>query len=145
MKVRSHFYFAVVVGSLCWLFLSPLGCGKGGPTGPSTPQITWDTPGPIVYGTALGAAQLNASANVAGSFAYSPARGTMLHPGSQVLSAIFTPTDTVNYTLASASLVLTVNPAEPALSWATPTAMTYGTALSAAQLNATVSVAGALT
>src|SRR5205814_4196219 len=39
----------------------------------AAPAVTWPNPVEIVYGTALGATQLNASANVAGTFAYSPA------------------------------------------------------------------------
>jgi hypothetical protein len=38
--------------------------------------ITWSAPADIVYGTALSATQLNATANVAGSFVYAPAAGT---------------------------------------------------------------------
>ncbi len=41
----------------------------------ATPVITWATPADIVYGTALSATQLNASADVAGSFIYTPAAG----------------------------------------------------------------------
>jgi hypothetical protein len=35
--------------------------------------ISWSTPADIVYGTALSATQLNATANVPGSFVYAPA------------------------------------------------------------------------
>ena len=45
----------------------------------------------------LGAAQLNASSTIAGSFAYTPAAGAVLPAGTQTLSAVFTPTDLVNY------------------------------------------------
>src|SRR5206468_4122634 len=41
-----------------------------------TPSITWATPAAITYGTALSAAQLDASSPVAGTFKYSPAAGT---------------------------------------------------------------------
>ncbi len=47
-----------------------------------TPIITWPDPAGIVYGTALGATQLDATASVAGTFAYSPAAGTILNGGS---------------------------------------------------------------
>src|ERR1700730_5532330 len=60
-----------------------------------TPTITWTTPTPINYGTALSATQLDASTSVAGTFAYSPASGTLLTAGSKTLSVIFTPTDMV--------------------------------------------------
>ncbi len=77
-----------------------------------TPVVTWGTPTSIVYGTALGAAQLNATSAVPGTFAYSPPLGTYLHAGpDQVLSATFTPTDTVTYDTVTASVLLSVTPA----------------------------------
>jgi hypothetical protein len=82
---------------------------------------------------------------VAGTFPYSPAAGTVLPVGSQTLSVTFTPASTTNYTTATASVTLTVNPATPVITWATPAAITYGTALSATQLNATSNVAGTFT
>ncbi len=108
----------------------------------ATPTITWATPAAITYGTALSATQLNTSSTVAGSFAYSPAAGTVLTSGSQPLTATFTPTDTTDYTTAAATVTLTVNKATPPITWATPAAITYGTALSATQLNASSTVAG---
>jgi hypothetical protein len=106
------------------------------------PDITWATPAAITYGTALSATQLDASTTVAGTFAYSPVAGTVLSGGSQKLTATFTPTDTVDYTTATAVVTLTVNKATPPITWATPAAITYGTALSATQLDATSTVAG---
>lgn len=108
----------------------------------STPVITWSTPAPITYGTALGTSQLDATANVPGTFSYSPAIGTVLTAGSQTLNVTFTPTDTNDYTTATSTVPLTVNKATPALSWPAPTAITYGTALSASQLDATANVPG---
>lgn len=108
----------------------------------ATPAINWATPTSITYGTALGAAQLDASSTVAGSFVYSPAAGTVPGAGPQTLSVIFTPTDTTDYTTATATVTLTVNQATPAITWPTPAAITYGTALSGTQLNATANVAG---
>ena len=46
----------------------------------ATPTITWATPADIVYGTALSATQLNATASVPGTFVYTPAAGTVLRP-----------------------------------------------------------------
>jgi sugar lactone lactonase YvrE len=109
---------------------------------PGTPKITWATPAAITYGTALSSTQLNASATVAGAFAYSPVSGTVLTLGTHTLSVTFTPTDTTDYTSATATVQLVVNQATPAITWATPTAITYGTALSATQLNASSTVAG---
>jgi hypothetical protein len=68
--------------------------------------------------------------------------GTLLKAGTQTLSVTFTPADTTDYTTAKATVALTVNKATPAITWATPTAITYGTALSATQLDATSKVAG---
>jgi hypothetical protein len=108
----------------------------------NVPAITWSTPAAVPYGTALGNAQLNATANVAGTFAYTPAAGTLVTVGTQTLSAIFTPSDTKNYSAATASVRLSVTQASPLISWATPAPVAIGTALSAAQLNATASVPG---
>ena len=176
-------------------------------------------PADIIYGTALGATQLNATANVAGTFIYTPAAGTVLNAGSHTLSVTFTPTDAANYNGATANVTMTVDQgdagdhlgepgrhrlrhgarrdaaerdrhvagtfvytpaagtvlnagcadavgdlhadrcgelhdgatanvtldvakATPAITWAAPAAIIYGTALSATQLNATANVAG---
>ena len=117
------------------------------PSNKTTPSITWDTPAAIPYGTALSNLQLNATANVPGSFAYTPAAGTVLQPGSQTLSTMFTPTDTSTYSTAASTVQLTVTPATvtqttPVITWPPPSAIPLGTALSAAQLNATANVAG---
>ena len=106
------------------------------------PVITWPTPVPITYGTALNAAQLNATANVPGTFTYSPSAGTVLIAGSQTLTVTFTPTDTTGYTTATATVTLTVNKAPSVITWPTPAPITYGTVLSATQLNASANVFG---
>jgi len=108
----------------------------------ATPTITWATPSAITYGTALSSTLLNATANVPGTFVYSPVSGTVLGAGSQTLSVTFTPTDTTDYNTATATVTLTVNKATPTITWATPSPITYGTALSSTQLNATASVPG---
>src|SRR5262249_5308930 len=60
---------------------------------------------------ALSATQLDATADVAGSFAYTPAVGTVLNAGTQTLSVTFTPADTTDYADATASVPLTVDKA----------------------------------
>jgi hypothetical protein len=77
-----------------------------------TSTISWPTPNPIPYGTALSAAQLNATASVAGKFTYTPAAGTVLNAGAQTLSVKFAPTLSTDYTVATASAELTVNPVD---------------------------------
>ena len=109
----------------------------------ATPVINWPSPAPITYGTALSASQLDASSPVAGSFAYTPASGTVLAAGVQTLSVAFTPNDTADYTANTTTVQLTVNKLMPTISWSAPAAIEYGNALSSKQLNATSSVAGA--
>jgi hypothetical protein len=108
----------------------------------ATPAISWATPAAITYGTALSGTQLNAGSTVAGSFSYSPGAGTVLKAGQQTLTVTFTPTDTTDYATATATEMLLVNQATPTVTWATPRAITYGTALSGNQLNASSPVAG---
>ena len=110
--------------------------------GQATPVVSWSAPASITYGTALGGAQLNATANVAGTFAYSPPAGTVLTAGNQALVVVFTPEDAANYVIAKDSTSIVVAKGAPAITWANPAGITYGTALSAAQLNASASVAG---
>ena len=187
-------------------------CALGGSSTRTAPTLTWPTPAPVAAGTALSAAQLNATASVAGTYLYSPPAGTVLATaGTQVLSVTFTPTNAAAYTTATKSVTLQVTstgtfkgPASgggwsgrisggnllyngqtypvvngrvkfpdcttyivapdgallggsatpnctlggsgtrttPTLTWPTPAPVAAGTALSAAQLNATASVAG---
>src|SRR5208337_3642998 len=106
-------------------------------------QITWPAPSAISYGTALSAAQLNATASVPGSFAYIPAAGEILEPGVHELSVTFTPIDNLNYTAAHAVVPLTISEKLPIhITWPVPSTISYGAALSATQLNATASVPG---
>ena len=77
-----------------------------------------------------------------GKFAYSPAAGTVLKAGNQTLTAVFTPTDTKTYSAATATVQLTVNQISRVMAWGPPAAIQQGTAISAAQLNATANVPG---
>lgn len=79
----------------------------------ATPVVTWSNPSPLAAGVALSGTQLNASANVAGSFVYSPVSGTSFPTvGTQTLSTAFTPTDTVNYnSVASTTVTISIIPA----------------------------------
>jgi hypothetical protein len=118
----------------------------------ATPTIIWPTPAAITYGTALSGTQLNASASylsagtqatVAGTFTYTPAAGTVLNAGTQTLQVHFVPTDTTDFNPAESSVTLTVNKATPTINWATPAAITYGTALNPTQLDAAASYVSA--
>lgn len=112
---------------------------------PAVPSnLTWATPAAIVYGTALSATQLDAAAvdangvAIPGTFAYTPAVGTILDAGAKTLSVTFTPTDLLSFLPATTTVTLTVTQAAPVLTWATPASIAYGIPLSATQLNAAV-------
>jgi hypothetical protein len=78
------------------------------------PTLTWATPAPIPYGTALSTAQLNAAATdangatIPGVYVYTPAAGTVLNIGTQTLSVMFTPSDLQSFTVATATVNLQV-------------------------------------
>jgi Bacterial Ig-like domain (group 3)/FG-GAP-like repeat/Galactose oxidase, central domain len=116
-----------------------------------TPTLTWNTPSPIVYGMQLSSAQLDATATglggapLPGAFNYSPGPGSLLPAGIATLSVTFTPTDTTDYTTASQTVNLVVNQAVPMLSWAAPSAISYGTPLGATQLDAAAFGVGGVT
>jgi hypothetical protein len=82
----------------------------------ATTVLTWATPASISYETALSATQLNAtSGGVAGTFVYTPAAGTILTAGLHTLSVAFTPTDTVDYSAAIATVTLAVTKKTPTI------------------------------
>src|ERR1700761_2861443 len=112
------------------------------PTGVGVPTATWSAPAAIAYGTALSGTQLNATANVPGTFSYTPAVGTVLKAGTQTLLVNFTPTDTTTYSAVTDSVLLSVTQATPAFTWATPAPVAAGTTLTSTQLDAAASVPG---
>ncbi|MFO0888264.1 MAG: SdrD B-like domain-containing protein [Isosphaeraceae bacterium] len=88
----------------------------------ATPTLSWANPAAIPAGTPLGAAQLNAAASVPGTFAYTPAAGTVLGAGpGQLLTATFTPNDWANYTPATKSVTIDVAAAQPPIDTTPPT------------------------
>ena len=93
----------------------------------TTPTITWPPPAAIGYGVALSSTQLNATASVAGTFAYTPAAGTVLNAGIQTLSVLFTPADAIDYSTASGTVRLTVDKAAASVT-PNPGTKAYGTA-----------------
>jgi hypothetical protein len=103
-----------------------------------TSTVSWTAPSPITYGTTLSGV-LNATANVAGRFAYT-ANGnavtatTVLPAGSYTMGVTFTPTANKDYPTATASVSLTVNPTN------TTTTITKATAPRATPLAMTVSI-----
>ena len=109
----------------------------------ATPAITWANPADIDYGTPLGPQQLDASASLAGTFAYTQAAGIVLNAGAdQVLSGTFTPTDTLDYSSVTTTVAINVLPVTPAVTWANPADIVYGTPLDPRQLDASASIPG---
>ena len=97
----------------------------------AVPNVLWATPAPITPSTALGSAQLDATTTptVAGSFAYTPAAGTMLSAGTnQALSVTFTPTDSIDYTTGTRTTKINVTAPTPTFSMLSAPSITYGTA-----------------
>ncbi len=107
-----------------------------------TPSLVWHHPQAIVYGTALSEVELNATTDMPGVFMYQPLIGSTLPVGSHILGVIFLPLDTINYGLGFSTVILTVEKATPQITWATPAAISYGTALNGSQLNASADVEG---
>jgi hypothetical protein len=66
----------------------------------------------------------------------------MLEAGSQTLSVAFAPTDSVNIASITGHVPLAVRQAMPQIVWPVPAVIAVGTALSSAQLNASVMVPG---
>lgn len=78
----------------------------------NNPVITW-TPSPstLLYPSPLTTKQLNATADVTGTFVYTPPLGTILNLGaSQTLSTKFTPTDPTYLIKSSTAIVSVVLP-----------------------------------
>jgi len=77
-------------------------------TGTGAPSIAWAAPSNIVYGTALGASQLNATSSIPGTFTYNPPAGTVLNAGAHTLAVTFTPQDSANYETVTRNVAITV-------------------------------------
>jgi hypothetical protein len=107
------------------------------------PTIAWANPAPIVYGTPLSNAQLDAIANVPGSFTYGPVTGTVLSAGNaQTLALTFTPNDSVEYAVVNDTVLINVAQATSVINWRSPGTIPDGTPLGSAQLDATANVPG---
>ncbi len=79
--------------------------------GGSGVTVTWNNPAAITYGAALSSSQLNATANVPGTFVYTPTNNSVLATGNNPLTVVFTPTDTVDYSSVTDTVSLVVLPA----------------------------------
>jgi len=85
--------------------------GFWGTSGSPVSLLTWANPAPIIYGAPLTSNQLNATTSVPGSFVYTPTNGAVLNAGTNTLSVLFSPTDTVLYSNVIVTVSLVVAPA----------------------------------
>ena len=105
------------------------------------PNVIWENPSRIFFGTALNEEQLNASCDeVLGMFSYSPSIGTVLSLGiDQSLSVVFVPNDSKNYSSITKTVMISVlQRTDITLFWSAPEPISYGTPLSESILNAKV-------
>ena len=110
----------------------------------ATPTITWANPADIVYGTALSATQLDATASVPGN--------VLLHPGRGYGPLGRQRPDALGHLHAHRHHRLHHRPghrkhqcgsqATPTITWTSPASIVYGTALGSTQLDATANVLG---
>lgn len=107
------------------------------------PIVTWDTPDAILAGTPLSGTQLNATANVPGTFVYTPSAGTVLPAGQQTLSTEFTPADTNTYAPRTATVMLNVKSSDiPAITVRPPQKIGTNDPLTAAMFHTSSDVWG---
>lgn len=116
--------------------------------GQGVPVISWSAPAAIVYGTALDATQLNATASyngnsLLGTFAYTPATGSVLNAGTnQALGLTFTPNDTTDYSSTNAGTTITVTPAPTTTALSTSCMTTFTDASPSQSFTTTATVTG---
>jgi Flp pilus assembly CpaE family ATPase len=109
-------------------------------TGPDgLPNISWQSPETLSYGTPLSDTQLNATAAIPGTFVYTPGPGYVLPVGTHTLWVTFTPTSGA---MVQSAVSITVAKATPTIMWPVPRPITCDAPLSEIQLNATASVPG---
>jgi uncharacterized protein (TIGR02145 family) len=105
MKNRFLIYPLVVMG---FILIITNSCKKDDPIIKKEVVITWANPADITVGTLLSATQLNATADVAGTFVYTPAIGTALSVGNNNLKVDFSPTDATNFNTATKTVKINV-------------------------------------
>jgi sugar lactone lactonase YvrE len=100
--------------------------------------VTWTPPTQVTYGSPLDAIR-NATANVRGSFVYDVPQGAVLPAGpARPITVTFTPDDPLIDPVTVTASLEVLQADGPELLWQAPAPITYGTPLSAVQLNAIV-------
>jgi Flp pilus assembly CpaE family ATPase len=108
----------------------------------SQTTVRWPKPDPIVYGTALGEDQFNATALVSGALVYTPSAGYVLTAGAHSIWVTFTPSEGVDSPVVQTEVPILVLKATPGIAWREPEVMLSGCALTEVELNAVASVPG---
>ena len=104
---------------------------------PREPLLSWTTPKPVEFGTALSEEQLCAvCSETEGTLTYSHQLGEVLGAGERTLSVRFEPLDRHNLLPAQATVLLSVRRRALTLTWPEPAQMSFGERLSDLQLNA---------
>jgi uncharacterized protein (TIGR02145 family) len=120
VKVKAYLLFVSLAAAMV------IGCKKDDSAIKTMPLITWENPADITFGDLLSNTQLNATANVTGTYVYIPASGTKLNVGeNQELNVYFTPTDIATYDTASKTVKINVLPAGVSSAIFNPV-LTYG-------------------
>jgi len=126
------FNVAIATG---WNAANGLSAGMLEVNNKTTPTITsWPTAETITYGAALSTSELTGgTASVAGTFAWTDGATvpTVTNSGYDVT---FTPTDTTNYNPSTHNVAITVNKADPSVTWPAGLTAQYGQTLSAVSL-----------
>jgi len=94
-----------------------------------TPTVTWAAPAAITYPAPLTAAQLNATANLPGTFVYTPALGTVLNAGNQTLSVTYTPADSTDFAPQIKTVLIPVSQATQTISFTVASPVPYSAGL----------------
>ena len=105
-KKRFQVCLLITIGMMTFFASS---CKKEVTTAKKDPIITWAKAADITVGTLLSSTQLCATADVAGTFVYTPPIGTSLHEGAnQDLKVDFTPSDVTTYNIVSKTVKINV-------------------------------------
>jgi len=101
---KSLSLFLVAILAISWN-----GCKKEDTKVRNNPAISWATPADITYGALLSAKQLNATADVPGTFVYTPPIGTLLELGNnQPLKVVFSPANSDSFNTVSKTVSINV-------------------------------------
>ncbi len=111
MLKNRLFKFKALGLSTTIIFFAVAGCIKDEAPEKRVPVITWENPADIYAGTPLSSLQLNAAADVPGTFIYTPEAGAILNTGNnQQLKTVFTPDDQSTFENAEKTVIINILP-----------------------------------